>query len=300
MQTTALAGESSTVSLDSGSRVSWGAVIGGGIASVAVTLLLIAFGVGAGLSAVSPWSNEGVSATTFQVGAGVYLVVVAMLSSTVGGFLTGRMRATWTGVHEHEVYFRDTAHGFLTWAFATVLGATILGAAATHIVAGASAGLIPATGAATASAASNPTDAYVDTLLRSDSSAGTASAGAGASQTSPGTGDNRATRDELGRMFAPTLRKGGDISAADRTYMAKVVSARTGLSQQEAEKRVSDTITQAKQAADDARKAAAKFALWLAASMLAGALAAMLGATEGGMYRESRWYEPGWRASRVH
>jgi hypothetical protein len=300
MQTTALAGESSTVSLDSGSRVSWGAVIGGGIASVAVTLLLIAFGVGAGLSAVSPWSNEGVSATTFQVGAGVYLVVVAMLSSTVGGFLTGRMRATWTGVHEHEVYFRDTAHGFLTWAFATVLGATILGAAATHIVAGASAGLIPATGAARASAASNPTDVYVDTLLRSDSSAGTASAGAGASQTSPGTSDNRATRDELARMFAPTLRKGGDISAADRTYMAKVVSARTGLSQQEAEKRVSDTITQAKQAADDARKAAAKFALWLAASMLAGALAAMLGATEGGMYRESRWYEPGWRASRVH
>jgi hypothetical protein len=160
--------------------------------------------------------------------------------------------------------------------------------------------LIPAGGAATASAASNPTDVYVDTLLRSDSSAGTASAGAGASQTSPGTSDNRATRDELARMFAPTLRKGGDISAADRTYMAKVVSARTGLSQQEAEKRVSDTITQAKQAADDARKAAAKFALWLAASMLAGALAAMLGATEGGMYRESRWYEPGWRASRVH
>ena len=81
--------------------------------------------------------------------------------------------------------------------------------------------------------------------------------------------------------------------------MAKVVAARTGLSQADAEKRVSDVIAKAKQAADDARKAAAKAALWLAASMLAGAVAAMLGATEGGLLRDSRWYEPGWRATIV-
>jgi hypothetical protein len=99
--------------------------------------------------------------------------------------------------------------------------------------------------------------------------------------------------------MAPTLRKGGDMSAADRTYVAKVVSARTGLSQAEAEKRVSDTIAQAKKAADDARKATAKLMLWLAASMLAGAVASMLGATEGGVLRDSKWYEPGWRASQV-
>ena len=78
-----------------------------------------------------------------------------------------------------------------------------------------------------------------------------------------------------------------------------MVAARTGLSQPEAEKRVNDTIAQAKQAADDARKATAKLMLWLAASMLAGAVAAMLGATEGGVLRDSKWYEPGWRASTV-
>ena len=103
----------------------------------------------------------------------------------------------------------------------------------------------------------------------------------------------------MSRIFAPTLKKGGSISNEDRTYLVKMVSARTGLSQPEAEKRVDDTVAKAKKAADDARKAAAKTALWLAASMLAGAVAAMLGATEGGVLRDSKWYEPGWRASAV-
>ena len=299
MVTSGLSDQHSVVS-DAGSRVSWGAVIGGGIASLGVTLILLAFGVGAGLSAVSPWSNEGVSATTFQISTGVYLVVVAMLASTVGGFLTGRMRATWADVHEHEVYFRDSAHGVLTWAFATVVGATMLSAAATHILAGASAGSIPAAGAATAAAPSSPTDAYVDTLLRSDPGTSTPAGATGTSAAVPSIGDTKAMRDEMGRLLAPSLRKSGDISAADRSYMAKVVSARTGLSQQDAEKRVSDTIAQAKKAADDARKAAAKLAFWMAAAMLAGAVAAMLAAIEGGMYRDARWYEPGWRATRTH
>ena len=85
------------------------------------------------------------------------------------------------------------------------------------------------------------------------------------------------------------------MSTADRTYTAKIVARRTGLSQADADKRVNDTIAQAKQAADDARKAAAKLSLWLAASMLAGALAASLAATEGGLLRDSPWYEAGWR-----
>jgi hypothetical protein len=270
------------------STVSWGAVIAGGIAAAALSLLLLALGVGLGLSVVSPWSDQGVSATTFQVGAGIYLVCVAMLAGAVGGYLTGRLRAAWLGVHNDEIYFRDTAHGLITWAFATLLGAGVLGAATTHILAGASAGLAPA--AATAAAPANPTDIYVDALLRRDPPAGA---------TASAPGDAAATRQELGRLIAPTLRKGGDLFAADRSYAAKVVAARTGLSQPEAEKRVNDTIAQAKKAADDARKATAKLMLWLAASMLAGALASILAATEGGLLRDSKWYEPGWRATLV-
>jgi hypothetical protein len=281
----------STVDEGTLSAVSWGAVIAGGVAAAAVTLVLLAFGVGVGFSVISPWSDQGVSGTTLHIGAGIYMIVVAMLASTVGGYLAGRLRNKWAGVHHDEVYFRDTAHGFLAWAFATVLGATVLGAATTHILAGASAGLIPAAGASAASAASNPTDTYVDSLLRADTAPGTPTA-----STQPATAsDQAATRAELGRLIANSMRKGGDLSAADRTYVARVVSARTGLSQAEAEKRVNDVIAQAKKAADEARKAAAKLSLWLAASMLAGALAASLAATEGGLLRDSPWYEAGWR-----
>src|SRR5471030_1473204 len=100
------------------SAISWAAVAAGAVASAALTLLFIAFGAGIGLSAVSPWSDSGVSITKFKVGTGIYLVCVAIMASSVGGYLAGRLRTKWVGVHSHEVYFRDTAHGFLAWAFA--------------------------------------------------------------------------------------------------------------------------------------------------------------------------------------
>jgi hypothetical protein len=281
--------------------VSWGAVIAGGIAAAALSLFLLALGVGLGLSSISPWSDQGLSAGTFSVGAGVYIVCVAMLASAVGGYLAGRLRASWAGVHNDEIYFRDTAHGLLAWAFATLLGATVLGAAATHILAGSAAGLAPA--AATAASQGQPTDIYVDTLFRTEPTAASSAEqtpgqlGAGASPTSANRG--AVPREEVGRLFTPVLRKGGDISASDRAYLAKVVAARTGLSQAEAEKRVNDVIVQAKKAADDARKAMAKLMLWLAGSMLAGAFASILGATEGGLLRDSKWYEPGWKTTLI-
>jgi hypothetical protein len=277
--------------------LSWGAVVAGAIASAALTLFLLAFGAGLGFSIVSPWSDQGVSATTFHVAAGVYLVCVAMLSSAVGGYLAGRLRTRWPGVHDDEVYFRDTAHGLVTWALATVLMAGALGGATTHILAGASTGSVPAA----AGAATNQNAGYIDMLLRGDTGAAAAptqlATGAPASQGNAA--DRQASRGELSRLLAPSLRKGGNLSEADRTYAAKVVAARTGLSQAEAEKRVSDVIVQAKKTADDTRKATATLLLWLAGSMLAGAVAAMLGATEGGLLRDSKWYEPGWRETIV-
>ena len=261
------------------SLISWGAVIAGGLAAAAVTLVLLAFGTGLGFAVVSPWADEGVSATTFKIGAGVYLIVVAMLASAVGGLIAGRFRSRWVRAHKDEVFFRDTAHGFLAWALATVISAAALGAATTHILAGASAGLIPATGAAVAS---NPTDTYVDALLRGDPARATP-------------GDITATRAELGRIITTSWRTRTDVSAADRTYVARVVAARTGLSQADAEQRVTEVTAQAKTAADEARKGAMKLSLWLAASMLAGAFAASLAALEGGVYRDEQWYEPGWK-----
>jgi hypothetical protein len=273
------------------STFAWGAVIAGAVVAAALTLLLAALGVGLGLSVVSPWSNEGVSATTFHVGAGLYLLATAMLASTVGGYMAGRLRMRWVGLNVNEVYFRDTAHGLATWALATVFSASVLGGAVTHILSGAAAGAGTAVGT---SAAVNPVDNYVDMLLRPNPAQGATTAGP--------SGTQQPTRGEMVRMFTPVLRKGDDLSAANRTYAAQVVAARTGLPQADAERRVSEVITEARKSADETRKATMKLTLWLAASMLAGGLAAMLGAVEGGFLRDEKWYEPGWRghALRTH
>src|SRR6185312_13715327 len=116
--------------------ISWRAIVAGGLAAAALTLALVAFGSAVGFSSISPWSNSGVSTGTFHVASGIYLVVVAMLSSTVGGYMAGRLRTRWRGLRSYEVQFRDTAHGFLAWAFATVMGAAILGTAATYLAGG--------------------------------------------------------------------------------------------------------------------------------------------------------------------
>src|ERR1700722_5866297 len=120
--------------------VSWAAVTAGAIVSCALTLVLIAFGLGLGLSVVSPWAGSGVSATTFKIGTGLYLVVIAMLSSSIGGYIAGRLRSRWIGVHSNEVYFRDTAHGFVASAFATALGGVFFGPPASPPLGGAATG----------------------------------------------------------------------------------------------------------------------------------------------------------------
>ena len=132
--------------------MSWPAVAAGAVVSCALTLVLLAFGTGLGLSVVSPWAGSGVSATTFKIGTGLYLIVIAMLSSSIGGYIAGRLRSRWIGVHSDEVYFRDTAHGFIAWAFASVLGAVLLATPATSLLGGAVTGA--SQGAATAASQS--------------------------------------------------------------------------------------------------------------------------------------------------
>ena len=255
--------------------ISWAAIAAGAVAAAALTLVLLAFGVGMGFSVVSPWGNSGVSATTFEIGTGLYLIVVAMLASTIGGYIAGRLRTRWVGVHTHEVFFRDTAHGFLAWAFATVLSAAFLTAAASNIVGGASSGLAPAASVSTSQSAGSggPVDYYVDALLRSNPA------------TKPDTTSLGATRREIAGILTTGLRE-GDVAAPDRTYVAQVVAARTGLSQADADTRVSNVINQAKTDLDNARKAAAKLSLWLTASLLIGAFSASLAATDGGFVRD--------------
>jgi hypothetical protein len=257
----------------SGPGVSWAAVAAGAAASLALTLVLLSFGAGMGFAVVSPWGNSGVSATTFKIGTGLFFIVMAMLSSSIGGYLAGRLRTKWTGVHTTEVQFRDTAHGFLAWAVASVLGAVLLASPASSLIGGALGGV---TQAATSTANSGPMDGYVDALLRSSDP----------SAQGQNTSDPRA---EMVRLFASDFRTGNDLDPADRSYVAKVVAARTGLSQADAEKRVNDVVTRAKTDLDSGRKAAMQTAIWLTLSLFIGAFSATLAAMEGGGLRDGTW-----------
>lgn len=258
--------------------VSWPAVAAGAVVSCALTVVLIAFGIGLGLSVVSPWSGAGISASTFKIGTGLYLIVIAMLSSSIGGYIAGRLRTRWIGVHSDEVYFRDTAHGFIAWAFASILGAVLLASPVSSLIGGGSSAAVQ--GAASAGRSSGPMDGYVDTLLRSDTPA---------SQQGNAQGNTNESRGELSRLFVSSFRNSTELKPADRDYVSKVVAARTGLSQADADKRVSEVVTQAKTNLDAARRATAQLAFWLTASLLVGAFCSSLAATEGGGLRDGTW-----------
>ncbi|TIW23241.1 MAG: hypothetical protein E5V65_01765 [Mesorhizobium sp.] len=276
------------------SAVSWGPIIAGAFAASTLTVVLMLVGSGLGLTMVSPWTGASASAVTFAVSAAVWLVVVQWLSAGLGGYLTGRLRAKWVGIHDDEVTFRDTAHGFLAWALATLLVAGVFGSAlsatigagvqaVSNVASGAAAG---ATSAA-ASAATGPTDNnsvgyFVDTLFRPADPGAAATAGQ----------NDAAATAQASRILVASAARGG-VSADDKAYLAKLVASRTGLSEADAAKRVDtvlaavdDAKNKAKTAVDTARKASATFALVGALSMIVGAFIASVAAALGGKQRD--------------
>lgn len=256
----------------SASGVSWSAVIGGAFVAAALSLILLALGAGLGLSSVSPWSNVGASASAVGKGAIIWLIAAQIIASAMGGYLAGRLRTKWTSIHTDEVYFRDTAHGFLVWAVGLVITAYFLGSAATSMVSGTA-------GAATLAAGASSQDGgnlghieyFVDLLLRSER---------------PGRDRlDVSERAEFERLFIHAFQAEG-VTAAERTYLAQQVAARTGIDHSEAEKRVIDVIEAARLAADSARKAAAHLLLWIFLALLCGAFSASYAATIGGRQRD--------------
>lgn len=238
----------------------------------ALALLLLSLGVGLGLTIVSPWGG-GPSPTTFKTSAGIYFIVVAMIASAVGGHIAGRLRTRWTGLHTDETFFRDTAHGFLAWALAAIVGVALLSAPTTLITGGTASGAAQ-TGARAASTPSMPAAAYVDRLLRRDAVA-----------PQPTNSDDTA-RSELARFLAGATAPGANVAQDERADAAKLVAARTGISEQNANARIDAAVTRMKSDLDVARKAGASLALWLAGSLLLGAFASSLAATEGGRVRD--------------
>ena len=266
------------------SAVSWSAIFAGAFGASAASLILIALGSGIGLVSVSPWANSGISAETFGILAVAWFAAVQLFSSGLGGYIAGRLRVRWIGAHTDEVYFRDTAHGFLVWAVGAVISASLLASVLSSGVAGAAkiAGGALSTAGMAAATQLDPQQYFTDMLFRSDH--------AGASTN---TGE---FRGEIRRILARAASS-GDMTAADKTYVAQVIARETGMNQSEAEKRLADVVaqskaaaadaaTKAKQAADDARKIAEAATLWAFVSLLIGAFAASYMAMVGGKLRD--------------
>jgi len=271
-RTTAVGNEASS------SAVSWAAIIAGAFAALALTVVLTSLGAGLGLTTISAWPNSGASVTTFTISTGIGLIVVQWLSSALGGFITGRLRTKWTGVHTHEVFFRDTAHGFLSWALTTIVGTALLAAAASTVVGGGVRAASTVAGGATQAATSGVSGYSDDALFRSDHVDASVS--------------NQDAAAQASRILANGVRN-GDMPPADRTYLAQLVAAKAGIPQADAQKRVDDAIastkeaeTKARQAADTARKATATFAIFTALALMIGAFVACTAAAFGGNIRD--------------
>jgi hypothetical protein len=233
------------------SAASWPAIIAGAFVAVGASLILLALGGGLGLAAVSGWG-------TFAAKTAIWLIVMQWISAGLGGYIAGRLRTRWIGTHTHEVFFRDTAHGLVTWAVATVAVAAIIGGSLSTMTAGHS----------RADNAAPPFASYgVDKLFRPAHPA-----------------DAQPVNDprlEAGHIMASAAATGG-ISDADKMYLADVVSAKAGISQADAERRVDDWVA----TAQSARKAAAEASIYTALSLLIGAFIASVSAVLGGRLRD--------------
>jgi hypothetical protein len=274
------------------SGVSWSAIFAGAAGAFSLSLVLLTLGIGLGLTTLSPWDGKGVSPTGVGISALLWLAVTQIMASIVGGYLAGRLRVKWVKVHDDEVFFRDTAHGFIAWSIATLGAAFFFVMPLVAIVnngahaAATASGQALATGSVALASGTTATPSTlnysIDSLFRVDPKTKPASA----------TTDN----GEVIRIFAADLIT-GTLPPEDKSYVAQVVAARTGTSQADAEQRVSNLFTnivnaemnikqKAKETADAARKAAAHAALWTVIALFAGAFCASFAATFGGKLRD--------------
>lgn len=294
------------------SAVSWGAIFAGAAAAASLALVMLMLGSGLGLMSVSPWQNHGVDAGTIGIITVVWLALTQIVASGMGGYLAGRLRTKWADTHVDEIYFRDTAHGFLTWAVALLVSTVLLTTTAGSIVGGSVKAVGSVTGGAanlTSAATSLPATSmtyFVNSMFRTAASSqpanqptavDTSSASAvGNAMDAPHHNLSPAQLAEITGIFANSISTGA-LPQEDVQYVAQVISQSTGINQQEAEQRVKTTYdkaqaklkeakVKAQQVTDAARKTTSYIMLWTFISLLIGAFTASLCATFGGRQRD--------------
>ncbi len=278
------------------SYVDWPAIFAGTVLATAISFVLLTFGSAIGLSLTSAYEGRGMTLFWFAIAAALWVLWVQISSFTAGGYLTGRLRRRNYDATEHESDIRDGSHGLVMWALAVLIGAFVALTGVSAAVSTATSAASTVAAGAAAGAAGNADDMMsdgnsllVDRLLRSTSATA-----------QPTTAD---TRGEVTRIIGGALAD-DELQDADRQYLASVVSARSGISQEEAQARVDETWTQAQEAkaaaqeaAETARRIGLVAAFLTAASLFASALGAYFGATLGGNHRDKQvvvegWYKP--------
>ena len=299
--------------VNSASAVSWGAIFAGAAAAASLALMLLMLGAGLGLTSISPWENQGFAAGTVGIAAIAWLTFTQIVASGMGGYLAGRLRTKWVDTHTNEIYFRDTAHGFLTWAVALLVSAVLLTTTISSLIGGSAKVIGSVAGGATATAVNNAGEGssmlskssmeyFTRSLFRASGStpAGNSNApgndGMAMNQPVPPKAETPAQLAEVTGIFANSIYSGA-LPKDHLTYVAQLVSQITGISQQEAEQRVQavynkaqanlkEAKDKAQQAADAARKTTSYVTLWSFISLLIGAFVASLCATYGGRQRD--------------
>jgi hypothetical protein len=265
------------------SYVDWPAIIAGIVFASALSVLFISFGSAVGLNFVDFNSREGAAPWLIGIGAASWFLWVQISSFMAGGYLTGRLRRRHFDSTEDESDMRDGAHGLLVWGGAMILGAALavggVGAAANMAGSAIATATVAASSAADEGSMVDPNAYFVDTLFRTET---------------PATGDTTLVRDEASRIYAQAALGDGTVAAEDRTYLANVVAANTGLSPEEAQARVDQVSTnveaarqQAIEAARVARNTAIIAAFLIAASSLVSAIGAYWAAQKGGNHRDN-------------
>jgi len=269
--------------------VDWGAVFAGAVTAAALSFVFLTFGTAIGLTTVSPWPNSGVSAKTAASLAVFWTMAQQIGAFMIGGYIAGRLRASWAEANEDETEFRDGLHGALVWSIGIAFGALMLFAAA-----GAAARTGVEAVSKVATAATNNADTiayYADALMRPAARPATGQGAAAAATPARAEPLAQETRAEIGRIVARSVAA-GSVTENDRGYLATIVAQRTGLPQAEAERRVNETITEAtratREAADKARRAAVLGGLVTAISLMVSLGAAWWAAQKGGNHRDQR------------
>jgi hypothetical protein len=267
---------SSTGAVRPASFVEWGAVLAGAVLAAALSFVLLTFGAAIGLSATSPWPNSGMSVKVIATLAVFWALAQQIGSLMAGGYVAGRMRSRW---HEagDEKEFRDGLHGGLVWAVAVLISAFFVFATASLAVR-TGADVAGSAVAGAASRTTNAMDTVLDAMVR-------APAGAPQSRSAVAPTSDE-IRGEITRILTSAVAT-GSLSAENRTYLASLVAQRTGVSQQEAEKRVDDAITATRTAADKARRAAILTGFVTAAGLILSFGAAWWAAIKGGEHRDN-------------